>query len=159
MTGVERACEDPTALQAGSGSLPRLIGRGLGALAVAASMLSASISALVLINPAGGDVGIAAAAAAPPNGRIAFQAQVGRDGQVFTIKPDGAGLTQFLREHDVDAVEVCGIATDHCVRATALDAAQAGFTATVLLDLTAAVAPDRIETTLRQLAEAGVTVR
>ena len=72
---------------------------------------------------------------------------------------DGAGLTQFLREHDVDAVEVCGIATDHCVRATALDAAQAGFTTTVLLDLTAAVAPDRIETTLRQLAEAGVTVR
>jgi Tol biopolymer transport system component len=65
-------------------------------------MLAALISALVLVNPAGGDVGIAAAAAAPPNGRIAFQAQVGRDGQVFTIKPDGTGLTQVtdLRTDD-----------------------------------------------------------
>jgi nicotinamidase/pyrazinamidase len=56
-------------------------------------------------------------------------------------------------------VEVCGIATDYCVRATALDAAQAGFDTTVLLDLTAAVAPDRLATTLDQLAAAGVSRR
>ena len=53
-------------------------------------------------------------------------------------------------------MEVCGIATDYCVRATALDAARAGFATTVLLDLTAAVAPDRLDTTLAELAAAGV---
>jgi nicotinamidase/pyrazinamidase len=53
-------------------------------------------------------------------------------------------------------VDVCGIATDYCVRATALDAARAGFATTVLLDLTAAVAPERLATTLDELAAAGV---
>jgi nicotinamidase/pyrazinamidase len=72
---------------------------------------------------------------------------------------DGASLADFLRERGVDRVEVCGIATDHCVRATALDAARAGFATTVLLDLTAAVAPDRLDATLTQLADAGVAVR
>ena len=59
-------------------------------------------------------------------------------------------LAAWLRMHDVDTVEVVGIATDHCVRATALDAAAEGFATTVLLDLTAGVAK---ETTDRALAE------
>ena len=59
-------------------------------------------------------------------------------------------LTAWLRMHDVDTVEIAGIATDHCVRATALDAAAHGFDTTVLLDLTAGVAA---ETTDRALAE------
>ena len=61
--------------------------------------------------------------------------------------------------HGVDQVDVCGIATDYCVRATALDAAANGFTTTVLLDLTAAVAPDRLDVTLADLAAAGVRTR
>jgi nicotinamidase/pyrazinamidase len=72
---------------------------------------------------------------------------------------DGVGLADFLRERGVDRVEVCGIATDHCVRATALDAARAGFATTVLLDLTAAVSPDKLDATLTQLRDAGVVVR
>jgi nicotinamidase/pyrazinamidase len=71
----------------------------------------------------------------------------------------GGTLADFLRSRGVEAVEVCGIATDHCVRATALDAAAAGFATTVLLDLTAAVAPERLDSTLGQLAAAGVAVR
>ncbi|WP_375387322.1 MULTISPECIES: isochorismatase family protein [Actinomycetes] len=71
----------------------------------------------------------------------------------------GSRLADFLRQHGVEAVEVCGIATDHCVRATALDAAQAGFATTVLLSLTAAVAPDRLDATLAELADAGVSTR
>jgi Tol biopolymer transport system component len=65
-------------------------------------VFAAAIVALVLVNPAGGDVGVVAAAPAPINGRIAFQAQVGRDGQVFTIRPDGTGQTQVtdLRTDD-----------------------------------------------------------
>jgi nicotinamidase/pyrazinamidase len=67
-------------------------------------------------------------------------------------------LADWLRAHQVDAVDVLGIATDHCVRATALDSARAGFDTTVRLDYTAAVAPDRIERTLAELAAAGVTI-
>lgn len=72
--------------------------------------------------------------------------------------PDGTGLTDWLRAHQVDEVEVCGIATDHCVRATALDAVRAGFLTTVLLPLTAAVAPDRVDAVVAELENAGVGV-
>ncbi|WP_199442515.1 isochorismatase family protein [Umezawaea beigongshangensis] len=69
---------------------------------------------------------------------------------------DGSDLTTWLRAHDVDAVDVVGIATDHCVRATALDAAAAGFSTTVLLDLTAGVSEPTVRTALARLREAGV---
>ena len=72
---------------------------------------------------------------------------------------EGETLTEWLREREVDRVEVCGIATDYCVRATALDAARAGFATTVLLDLTAAVAPDRLDATLTELTRAGVQIQ
>ena len=71
----------------------------------------------------------------------------------------GSGLADWLRAHDIVAVDVCGIATDHCVRATALDAAAGGFAPTVLLGLTAAVAPDRLPAILTELAEHGVELR
>ncbi|GAB3691170.1 isochorismatase family protein [Angustibacter aerolatus] len=68
----------------------------------------------------------------------------------------GTGLADWLRAHDVDAVDVVGIATDHCVRATALDAVAAGFTTRVLLDLTAGVARETTDRALEQLRAAGV---
>ncbi|MEU5941283.1 isochorismatase family protein [Micromonospora sp. NPDC047548] len=71
---------------------------------------------------------------------------------------DGECLADWLRRHDVDRVDVVGIATDHCVRATALDAAREGFDTTVLLDLTAAVAPDTLDVALRAMDGAGVTM-
>lgn len=40
-------------------------------------------------------------------------------------------LAEILRRHDVDAVTIVGLATDYCVRATALDALREGFTVTV----------------------------
>jgi len=61
---------------------------------------------------------------------------------------DGIGLADWLRTHDVDTVDVVGIATDHCVRATALDAAKAGLRTTVLLDLTAGVSQSTVDTAL-----------
>ena len=70
----------------------------------------------------------------------------------------GARLADWLRAHDVDAVDVCGIATDHCVRATALDAAREGFTVRVLESLTAAVSTDALGRVHREWAEAGVVV-
>ncbi|MEU8774082.1 isochorismatase family protein [Streptomyces sp. NPDC048606] len=71
---------------------------------------------------------------------------------------NGEGLTAWLRERHVSEVDVVGIATDHCVKATALDAARAGFATRVLLDLTAAVAPHTTEKALADLEAAGVTL-
>jgi nicotinamidase/pyrazinamidase len=72
--------------------------------------------------------------------------------------PGGVTLRDWLVERRVDAVDVVGIATDHCVRATALDAAAAGLDTTVLLELCAGVAPDSTARALDELRAAGVVV-
>ncbi|MDH2430012.1 isochorismatase family protein [Sphaerisporangium sp. TRM90804] len=69
---------------------------------------------------------------------------------------DGTPLAEWLATREVDTVDVVGIATDHCVRATALDAARAGLKVRVLLDLTAAVARDTTDSALTTLRSAGV---
>jgi nicotinamidase/pyrazinamidase len=70
----------------------------------------------------------------------------------------GTGLGAWLRDHAVTAVDVVGIATDYCVRATALDAAADGFATRVLLPLTAGVAPATTDRALDELRQAGVEV-
>ncbi|MCP2326852.1 nicotinamidase/pyrazinamidase [Hamadaea flava] len=71
---------------------------------------------------------------------------------------NGIGLAAWLRMRNVTEVDVVGIATDYCVRATALDAVREGFDTTVLLGLTAAVASSSRETALADLSQAGVAV-
>jgi nicotinamidase/pyrazinamidase len=71
---------------------------------------------------------------------------------------DGTGLADWLRAHDVDSVDVVGIATDYCVRATAADAASAGFQTRVLLGLTAGVAPGTTADAIEALRGSGVEV-
>ncbi|MGW7680358.1 isochorismatase family protein [Kribbella sp. NPDC054772] len=70
----------------------------------------------------------------------------------------GHALTDWLRGRGVTDVDVCGIATDYCVRATALDACQAGFGTTVLTNLTAGIHPTTTEQALTDLRHAGITV-
>lgn len=70
----------------------------------------------------------------------------------------GVILHDWLRERGVTAVDVVGLATDHCVRATALDAVRQGYATTVLLGLTAGVARDTTTAALTELREAGVTL-
>ena len=65
-------------------------------------------------------------------------------------------LADWLRAHDVNTVDVVGIATDHCVRATALDAAREGFRTNVLLGLTAGVSADSTARALEEMRGAGV---
>ncbi|MGY2065291.1 isochorismatase family protein [Blastococcus sp. SYSU DS0619] len=74
----------------------------------------------------------------------------------FEGAADGVGLAGWLSDRGVEAVDVVGIATDHCVRATALDAVAAGFATRVLLPLTAGVAESTVEAALEQLRTAGV---
>jgi nicotinamidase/pyrazinamidase len=74
----------------------------------------------------------------------------------FEGRSDGVALADWLRAHGVDAVDVVGIATDHCVRATALDAVAEGFATRVLLPLTAGVNEATTDAALDQLRSAGV---
>ncbi|WP_041783558.1 nicotinamidase [Mycolicibacterium chubuense] len=69
---------------------------------------------------------------------------------------DGTPLADWLRAHGVDSVDVVGIATDYCVKATAADAAAAGLTTRVLLDLTAGVSPATTAQAVESLRAAGV---
>ncbi|WP_161895914.1 isochorismatase family protein [Gordonia spumicola] len=69
---------------------------------------------------------------------------------------DGTPLAEWLAAHDISKVDVVGIATDHCVRATALDAVKAGLHTRVLLPFTAAVAESTTAAAFTQMREAGV---
>jgi nicotinamidase/pyrazinamidase len=75
----------------------------------------------------------------------------------FTTEADRrVALADWLRDRAVEQVDVVGIATDHCVRATALDAAEEGFETTVLLDLTAGVARQTTDAALAAMRTAEI---
>ena len=69
-------------------------------------------------------------------------------------------LARILREHDVDHVYVCGLATDYCVRATAIDACREGFDVTVVEDAIrpVEVEPGDGERALEDMREAGAEI-
>jgi nicotinamidase/pyrazinamidase len=71
---------------------------------------------------------------------------------------DGTPLGDLLTTAGVTDVDVVGIATDHCVAATARDALRAGYRVRVLTDLCAGVAPDTTAARLEELAAAGAEV-
>lgn len=68
-------------------------------------------------------------------------------------------LDDWLRENDVDDVVVVGLATDYCVKATALDAVNAGYNTTVLRDYVAGINADAVEEAFDELADAGVIIK
>ncbi|MBB2989278.1 nicotinamidase/pyrazinamidase [Mycolicibacterium iranicum] len=71
---------------------------------------------------------------------------------------DGATLAGWLRERGVDDVDVVGIATDYCVKATAADALAEGFGTRVVLALTAGVSPVSSADAVGALRAAGVQI-
>jgi len=77
---------------------------------------------------------------------------------VFAVGEDAIGLDDWLQSHDVEDIVVVGIATDYCVKATALDAVQAGYSVTVLRGLTVGIAED-LEDAVAELELGGVDVR
>lgn len=84
----------------------------------------------------------------------------GYSGFEGTLESGKAGESQnlagWLRERGVTEVTVVGIATDHCVRATALDSAKEGFATKVIAGLTAGVTPTIMESTVKDFADTDV---
>jgi len=72
--------------------------------------------------------------------------------------PGGEPLERWLRDRGVTELDIAGIATDYCVRATATDAVRAGFATRLLAGLTAGVAPATTRAALAELRELGVRV-
>jgi nicotinamidase/pyrazinamidase len=91
----------------------------------------------------------------------------GEDGYSgFTMRDPESGaelpteLEGLLRERMIESVVLCGLATDYCVMATALDALRLGFGATLLGDAIAAVnlGPEDGDRALAQMADSGVRI-
>ena len=72
------------------------------------------------------------------------------------VLDDGEPLADLLADRGVTDVDVVGIATDHCVRASALDGAAIGIHVRVLTDLVAGVAEASSAAALEELREAGI---
>ncbi|MFI2563324.1 isochorismatase family protein [Paenarthrobacter sp. NPDC018779] len=73
------------------------------------------------------------------------------------LEEDAIGLDDWLQSHDVEEVVVVGLATDYCVKATALDAVQAGYATTVIAELTAGIS-DHLDEAFDDMESAGVEV-
>jgi nicotinamidase/pyrazinamidase len=71
---------------------------------------------------------------------------------------DGTPLGEWLRRRGITAVDITGIATEHCVSATARDAVAAGLETRVLLSLTAGVTDETTRAAIDALRESGVTL-
>ena len=71
------------------------------------------------------------------------------------VTDDGLTADEILDEHGIRDIDVVGIATDYCVRASALDALGSGRTVRVLTDLVAGVHPDSSAAALVEIEAAG----
>lgn len=99
------------------------------------------------------------------DGPVVLKGTAGEDGYSgFTVRDPVTGATTptelagLLRAAGIERVVVCGLATDYCVKATAVDAAGLGFATAVLVDAIRAVdlAPGDGERALEAMAAAGV---
>ena len=70
----------------------------------------------------------------------------------------GEALPDLLKRLEIDDVDVVGIATDYCVRASSIDAVTNGLAVRVITSLTAGVAPESTEAAIDDMADAGVEV-
>ncbi len=71
---------------------------------------------------------------------------------------DGRSLADLLAAERIDRVDVCGIATSHCVKDTTDDALKQRYDPTVLVDLTVGVSPEMRMGALEYLAMKGVAI-
>jgi nicotinamidase/pyrazinamidase len=74
------------------------------------------------------------------------------------ITEQGGTLADLLKQKGISQLDVVGIATDHCVLASALDAKKLGFDVRVISSLTAGVAQESTERAIDSLIDNGVEV-
>jgi len=71
---------------------------------------------------------------------------------------EGTELAEILRRKGVRRVYICGVATEYCVKATALDALKYGFEVYLLRDAVKGIKPQDEERALKELENAGVKI-
>ena len=71
---------------------------------------------------------------------------------------DKTEMDQILKRNGIQKVIVYGLATDYCVKATALDAANAGYKVVVVEGLCKGVAPETTEAALEEMKKKGITI-
>jgi nicotinamidase/pyrazinamidase len=74
------------------------------------------------------------------------------------VTEDGGTLSELLKLKGINQIDVVGIATDHCVLASALDAKKLGLDVRVISSLTAGVSPETTERAIDSLIDSGVEV-
>ncbi len=74
------------------------------------------------------------------------------------LTEDGQTLHELLQANEVAKLDVVGLATDHCDRATALDGISNGYEVRLLTSMCAGVAPDTTEAALEAMRSAGVAI-
>ncbi len=75
------------------------------------------------------------------------------------LDPRGHSLLDVLKEQRIDRLDICGLATDYCVRATALDARKHDFQVRVLLNLCAPVNAESGLKALEDMKAAGCVIQ
>jgi nicotinamidase/pyrazinamidase len=92
-------------------------------------------------------------------GRVTHHVKKGQGKPAYSLfegtTDDGVTVAHLLEEHGVVDVDLTGIATDYCVRASALDAIEHGRHVRILTDLVAGVAAESSDAALAELAHAG----
>ncbi|USS39838.1 nicotinamidase [Thermococcus aggregans] len=71
---------------------------------------------------------------------------------------EGTNLAGILKEKDVKKVYICGVATEYCVKATALDALKHGFDVYIIRDAVKGIKPEDEEKALKELEENGAKI-
>lgn len=75
-------------------------------------------------------------------------------------KINDTGLNSLLKEKNIDKVFICGLATDYCVKFTAIDAINLNYETYLIADATKAVNinPDDYEKSIEELKNKGVKI-
>jgi len=71
---------------------------------------------------------------------------------------DSCTLEDILLKLGVEKVFVCGLATEYCVKATALDSKRLGFDTAVILSATRGVTPEGMKKAIREMCASGIEV-
>lgn len=90
--------------------------------------------------------------------QVFFKGTLSKDDGYSAYEASNLDLEKYLKSHEVDELYVVGLATDYCVKASALDAVKRGFKTYVVTDAIAAVNvdPTDSEKAIEEMKRAGI---